>query len=59
MKENEDETFSLGDLLDVYYRKKIYAKYDKSALQISSYAFFIRHMVRNSCVFMELDLNMG
>ena len=33
VKEREDESFTLGDLLDVYYGKKIYAKYDKSALQ--------------------------
>ena len=33
VKENGDETFTLGDLLDVYYGKQIYAKYDKSALQ--------------------------
>ena len=33
VKENDDESFTLGDLLDVYYGKQIYAKYDKSALQ--------------------------
>ena len=33
VKENNDESFTLGDLLDVYCGKKIYAKYDKSALQ--------------------------
>ena len=33
VKESADETFTLGDLLDVYYGKKIYARYDKSALQ--------------------------
>ena len=33
MKEREDESFTLGDLLDVYYGKKIYARYDKSVLQ--------------------------
>ena len=33
VKENGDETFTLGDLLDVYYGKKTYARYDKSALQ--------------------------
>ena len=33
VKENEDGSFTLGDLLDVYYGKKIYARYDKSALQ--------------------------
>ena len=33
VKENGDEEFTLGDLLDVYYGKKTYARYDKSALQ--------------------------
>ena len=33
VKESGDESFTLGDLLDVYYGKKTYAKYDKSALQ--------------------------
>ena len=33
VKEREDVSFTLGDLLDVYYGKKIYARYDKSALQ--------------------------
>ena len=33
VKEREDESFTLGDLLDVYYGKKIYARYDKSVLQ--------------------------
>lgn len=33
VKESDDESFTLGDLLDVYYGKKIYAQYDKSALQ--------------------------
>ena len=33
VKETGDESFTLGDLLDVYYGKKEYAKYDKSALQ--------------------------
>ena len=32
-KENNDINFTLGDLLDIYYKKKTYAKYDKSALQ--------------------------
>ena len=32
VKENGDEAFTLGDLLDVYYGKKTYARYDKSAL---------------------------
>ena len=33
VKENGDEAFTLGDLLDIYYGKKAYAVYDKSALQ--------------------------
>ena len=33
VKENGDESFTLGDLLDIYYGKKTYAVYDKSALQ--------------------------
>ena len=33
VKENGDESFTLGDLLDIYYGKRTYAKYDKSALQ--------------------------
>lgn len=33
VKEKGDESFTLGDLLDIYYGKKIYATYDKSALQ--------------------------
>lgn len=33
VKESGDETFTLGDLLDIYYGKKTYAKYDKSMLQ--------------------------
>ena len=33
VKETEDLSFTLGDLLDIYYGKKTYAKYDKSALQ--------------------------
>lgn len=33
VKETGDESFTLGDLLDVYYGKKTYAIYDKSALQ--------------------------
>ena len=37
VKENGDESFTLGDLLDVYYGKKTYAKYDKSALQWNAF----------------------
>ncbi len=33
VKESGDESFKLGDLLDIYYGKKTYAVYDKSALQ--------------------------
>ena len=33
VKENGDESFTLGDLLDIYYGRKTYAIYDKSALQ--------------------------
>ena len=33
VKESGDESFTLGDLLDIYYGKKEYATYDKSALQ--------------------------
>ncbi len=33
VRETNDMTFSLGDLLDIYYGKKTYAKYDNSALQ--------------------------
>ena len=33
VKERGDESFTLGDLLDVYYGKKTYAIYDRSALQ--------------------------
>lgn len=32
-KETNDRKFTLGDLLDIYYEKKTYTKYDKSALQ--------------------------
>ena len=33
VKEKGDESFTLGDLLDIYYGKKIYTVYDKTALQ--------------------------
>ena len=33
VKANGDETFTLGDLLGIYYGTKTYAQYDKSALQ--------------------------
>lgn len=33
VRENGDESFTLGDLLDIYYGKRTYAVYDKSALQ--------------------------
>lgn len=31
--DDNDKSFTLGDLLDIYYGKKTYAKYDNSALQ--------------------------
>ena len=33
VRETGDESFTLGDLLDIYYGKKTYAVYDRSALQ--------------------------
>ena len=33
VKEDGDTFFTLGDLLDIYYGKKTYAKYDKVSLQ--------------------------
>ena len=33
VKETKDSSFTLGDLLDIYYGKKTYAKYDKVSLQ--------------------------
>ena len=33
VKAGGDESFTLGDLLDIYYGKQTYATYDKSALQ--------------------------
>ena len=33
VKENGDASFTLGDLLDIYYGKKTYVIYDRSALQ--------------------------
>ncbi|MBO4546419.1 MAG: hypothetical protein J5700_02460 [Treponema sp.] len=33
VKQDGDTSFTLGDLLDVYYGKKTYAKYDKICLQ--------------------------
>ena len=33
VKGNGDESFTLGNLLEIYYGKRTYAKYDKSALQ--------------------------
>ena len=33
VKEEGDKTFTLGDMLEVYYGRKTYAKYDKSCLQ--------------------------
>ena len=33
VKEDNDTTFTLGDLLEIYYGRKTYATYNKSALQ--------------------------
>ena len=33
VKETDDESFTLGNLLDIYYGKESYAKYDKVSLQ--------------------------
>lgn len=33
VKQNQDNTFTLGDMLDIYYGKKEYAKNDNSACQ--------------------------
>ena len=33
VKDDNDQSFTLGDLLDIYYGRKTYAKYDNSALQ--------------------------
>ena len=33
VKEDGDKSFTLGDMLEVYYGRKTYAKYDKSCLQ--------------------------
>lgn len=33
VKETKDSSFALGDLLDIYYGKTTYAKYDKVSLQ--------------------------
>lgn len=33
VKETKDSSFTLGDLLDIYYGKKTYAKYNKVSLQ--------------------------
>ncbi len=33
VKENKDLSFTLGDLLDIFYCRKSYAKYDKVSLQ--------------------------
>ena len=37
VKENGDESFTLGDLLDIYYGKRTYVKYDKSTHQWKKY----------------------
>ena len=33
VREDNDKSFTINDLLDIYYGKKTYAKYDNSALQ--------------------------
>ncbi|EID85116.1 hypothetical protein MSI_13730 [Treponema sp. JC4] len=33
VKENGDKSFTLGDMLEIFYGRKTYAKYDKSCLQ--------------------------
>lgn len=33
VKETKDASFTLGDMLDIYYGKKTYAKYNKVSLQ--------------------------
>ena len=33
VKEEGDKTFTLGDMLEIFYGRKTYAKYDKSCLQ--------------------------
>ena len=33
VKETGDSSFTLGDLLDIYYGKKVYEKYDAVSLQ--------------------------
>ena len=37
VKERGDDSFTLGDLLDVYYGRKTYAIYDRSALQWNNF----------------------
>jgi hypothetical protein len=33
VKEDGDKSFTLGDMLEIFYGRKTYAKYDKSCLQ--------------------------
>ena len=49
VKENKDESFTLGDMLDIYYGKKTYATYDKSALQWNKF-------VKGFCADTETDV---
>ena len=49
VKESGDESFTLGDLLDIYYGKKTYATYDKSALQWNKF-------VKDFCADPETDI---
>ncbi len=37
VKEEKNDSFTLGDLLDVYYGRKEYAKYDNSSLQWNNF----------------------
>jgi len=37
VKNNNDESFTLGNLLDIYNGRQTYAKYDKSALQWNNF----------------------
>lgn len=48
VKENGDESFTLGDLLDIYYGRRTYAVYDKSALQWNKFVkdFFADEMTK-------------
>ena len=50
VRESGDESFTLRDLLDIYYGRKVYAKYDKSALQWNKFVKdFFEDDVTNVC----------